>query len=154
MNSPVTSEFTAQKASNAENVSIWWRQHDPTVIVYIFTCVVIATIYLARFSQQQAYFTCRERPSALGEHIIRRPLAEISLCQKLFCKYSIVCGRPIINSYNIDHKNNNSLVISFMQNKCWFIFLMPISGLNRWGKTICVSDCRETKIQIHVYVST
>ena len=36
-NSPVTGEFPAQRASNAENVSIWWRnqampnyyQHDP-----------------------------------------------------------------------------------------------------------------------------
>ena len=27
-NSPVTSEFPAQRASNAENVSIWWRHHD------------------------------------------------------------------------------------------------------------------------------
>ena len=27
-NSPVTGEFPAQKASNAENVSIWWRTHD------------------------------------------------------------------------------------------------------------------------------
>ena len=27
-NSPVTSEFPAQRASNAENVSIWWRNHD------------------------------------------------------------------------------------------------------------------------------
>ena len=26
-NSPVTGEFPAQRASNAENVSIWWRQH-------------------------------------------------------------------------------------------------------------------------------
>ena len=26
-NSPVTGEFPAQKASNAENVSIWWRDH-------------------------------------------------------------------------------------------------------------------------------
>ena len=26
-NSPVTGEFRAQKASNAENVSIWWRHH-------------------------------------------------------------------------------------------------------------------------------
>ena len=26
-NSPVTGEFTAQMASNAENVSIWWRHH-------------------------------------------------------------------------------------------------------------------------------
>ena len=26
-NSPVTGEFHAQGASNAENVSIWWRHH-------------------------------------------------------------------------------------------------------------------------------
>ena len=26
-NSPVTDEFPAQMASNAENVSIWWRHH-------------------------------------------------------------------------------------------------------------------------------
>ena len=26
-NSPVTSEFSTQRASNAENVSIWWRHH-------------------------------------------------------------------------------------------------------------------------------
>ena len=27
-NSPVTGEFIAQRASNAENVSIWWRHHE------------------------------------------------------------------------------------------------------------------------------
>ena len=27
-NSPVTEEFPAQRAINAENVSIWWRHHD------------------------------------------------------------------------------------------------------------------------------
>ena len=27
-NSPVIGEFPAQMASNAENVSIWWRHHD------------------------------------------------------------------------------------------------------------------------------
>ena len=27
-NSPVAGEFPAQKASNAENVSIWWRHHN------------------------------------------------------------------------------------------------------------------------------
>ena len=27
-NSPMTDEFPAQRASNAENVSIWWRHHD------------------------------------------------------------------------------------------------------------------------------
>ena len=29
-NSPGTGEFSAQMASNAENVSIWWRHHDST----------------------------------------------------------------------------------------------------------------------------
>ena len=27
-NSPVTGEFPAQRVSNAENISIWWRHHD------------------------------------------------------------------------------------------------------------------------------
>ena len=27
-NSPVTGEFPAHMASNAENASIWWRHHD------------------------------------------------------------------------------------------------------------------------------
>ena len=27
-NSPVTGEFPAQSASNAENISMWWRHHD------------------------------------------------------------------------------------------------------------------------------
>ena len=27
-NSPVTGEFPSQRASNAENISIWWRHHD------------------------------------------------------------------------------------------------------------------------------
>ena len=32
-NSPVTAEFPAQRASNAENVSIWWRHHDTSISV-------------------------------------------------------------------------------------------------------------------------
>ena len=28
VNSPVTSEFPVQMASDAENVSIWWRPHE------------------------------------------------------------------------------------------------------------------------------
>ena len=33
-NSPVTGEFPAQRASNAENVSIWWRHHDIAISSY------------------------------------------------------------------------------------------------------------------------
>ena len=31
-NSPVTAEFPASRASNAENVSIWWRHHIPGLL--------------------------------------------------------------------------------------------------------------------------
>ena len=33
-NSPVTDEFPAQMASNAENVSIWWRHHGDVQCIY------------------------------------------------------------------------------------------------------------------------
>ena len=33
-NSPVTGEFPTQRASNAENVSIWCRHHDTVNVVY------------------------------------------------------------------------------------------------------------------------
>ena len=42
-NSPVTGEFPAQRASNAENVSIWWRHHDirdPIVIITLLADVL------------------------------------------------------------------------------------------------------------------
>ena len=34
VNSPETSKFPAQRASNAENVSIWWRHHDFFTLVF------------------------------------------------------------------------------------------------------------------------
>ena len=45
-NSPVTGEFPAQRASNAENVSIWWRHHTPNITflwcsVYLTNCDIM-----------------------------------------------------------------------------------------------------------------
>ena len=37
-NSPGTGEFTAQRASNAENVSIWWHHHDVPLLLVWATC--------------------------------------------------------------------------------------------------------------------
>ena len=34
-NSPGTGEFPAQMASNTENVSIWWRHHDVSLVIMI-----------------------------------------------------------------------------------------------------------------------
>ena len=32
-NSPVTGEFPTQKASNAENIYIWWRHHEFCILI-------------------------------------------------------------------------------------------------------------------------
>ena len=42
-NSPVTGEFSAQMASNAEKVSIWWRHHVPVNLTHIFLGCFIGT---------------------------------------------------------------------------------------------------------------
>ena len=34
-NSPMTGEFPAQRASNADNVSIWWRHHEIVIWIYL-----------------------------------------------------------------------------------------------------------------------
>ena len=39
-NSPVTGEFPAQMASNAENVSIWWRHHDLLIMFMGTSCKI------------------------------------------------------------------------------------------------------------------
>ena len=44
-NSPETSEFPAQMASNAENVSIWWRHHELLVWFYEYQYIREATHY-------------------------------------------------------------------------------------------------------------
>ena len=52
-NSPVTGEIPAQKASNAENVSIWWRHH---VMHYSSKRVFIFALPYLDFSVKQLYF--------------------------------------------------------------------------------------------------
>ena len=37
-NSPVTGDFPAQRASNAENVSIWWRHHSLSWVLILAYC--------------------------------------------------------------------------------------------------------------------
>ena len=44
-NSPVTGEFPAQMASNAENVSIWWRHHVISSAGGLLLPAVIAAVH-------------------------------------------------------------------------------------------------------------
>ena len=50
-NSPVTGEFPAERASIAENVSIWWRHHDsdPSPLRYV-PFITIGIVIIVLFS--------------------------------------------------------------------------------------------------------
>ena len=47
-NSPVTGEFPAQTASNAENVSIWWRHH--VIFLFLGVCTFKMTVILLQIT--------------------------------------------------------------------------------------------------------
>ena len=59
-NSPVTGEFPAQNASNAENVSNWWRYHahNQRTHDWIYEALVTIRIYIILNKlQQQSYIS-------------------------------------------------------------------------------------------------
>ena len=67
-NSPVTGEFHTQRASNAENVCIWWRHHAYLHMLQQNCCLVVSTpfnafafapITLPVFGLTQNYFFCK-----------------------------------------------------------------------------------------------
>ena len=51
--SPVTGEFPAQMASNAENVSIWWRHHEAWFSLYKINGTRHTTRYISNTCAQQ-----------------------------------------------------------------------------------------------------
>ena len=88
-NSPVTGEFPAQRASNAENVSIWWRHHvcvtlmryisrRPTFIMHISD----VTWVLRRLNSQAT------RP--FGQHVVKANNKE----RWKFCIIAPLWGEP------------------------------------------------------------
>ena len=58
-----TGEFPAQKASNAENVSIWWRHHDLVTTIRMIDCEPCAYFlgYIAR-SFTYRFFIISDNP--------------------------------------------------------------------------------------------
>ena len=63
-NSPVTGEFPAQRASNAENISIWWRHHGYGTLLLN---VHLNRSNLCRFIMISSRFPnyCEENPTCL-----------------------------------------------------------------------------------------
>ena len=59
-NSPVTGEFPTGRASNAENVSIWWRHHEAynTAVTWQNYTKLINTCYSLDIHKKMSMFIC------------------------------------------------------------------------------------------------
>ena len=72
-NSPVTGEFPAQRASNTENVSIWWRHHITRVLViWWYNIARHSMMELVTTFQHHGKYDCT---IFLSIHILRMKLA-------------------------------------------------------------------------------
>ena len=85
-NPPVTGGFPSQRASNAENISIWWRHHVSTG----FCCVGLLLVEFAHIVQH--YFTGTGTIIMIDENDVMRPKLPICLhhaskmnLEKLYC---------------------------------------------------------------------
>ena len=54
-NSPVTGEFPTQRASNAENVSIWWRHHGMMVADCNVACNATSSVIIMTSSNRNFF---------------------------------------------------------------------------------------------------
>ena len=126
----MSNEFPAQRASNAENVSIWWRLHD------VFDN-----------KTNGAYFECSF--SYRGNSYITR---KISFRYQLFFHTCILYGHwfdllylciPFAAKLRLTTKPSVNLIHPFDPN-CLIIHCCPIilSNLTRWGRVtnICVGE--------------
>ena len=97
-NSPVTGEFPAQKASNAEYVSFWWRHHDD------------ARIHQDRKEHQQPWLWLLS-PS-LGTGVVRFFTFWFSMFTQVVF-FFLCTGYKTIKQANV-HMENNIRMIEFM----------------------------------------
>ena len=68
-NLPVTGEFPTQRASNAENVSIWWRHHD---LLYPGMPLYLLLISLCRRSMSRQWRQHKKRWQTIQHHEIKK----------------------------------------------------------------------------------
>ena len=98
-NSPVTGEFPAQMASNAENVSIWWRHHV-VASWYFFRCV-------CRLPSPWSVYMCYTTDTA------HSCPSQISLTS---------CSKGVDKHFNTDVNNmfaQKALIKAFIWHLCW-----------------------------------
>ena len=70
-NSPVTGEFPSQRASNPENVSIWWRHHEFSRGCYVYRDRVWVVLNMAQTDAERHPSVCwHTSVRQLNQHMI------------------------------------------------------------------------------------
>ena len=103
-NSPVTGEFPAQRASNEENVSIWWRHHDIHSL-----CAAVLCCVLLQVNYDHIYKVC-----IIG-HWVNNAIASVPIKQ----------SRRIITMYALTHtkaRQNKTLFLCVSWCPAWWYF--------------------------------
>ena len=72
-NSPVTGELPAQRAINAENISIWRRHHEQGVSLLIFNSVCLDQWLIDEIVIFKIYQTLQHKHNAILIHIFPKP---------------------------------------------------------------------------------
>ena len=86
-NSPVTDEFPTQRASNAENVSIWWRNHIMTSL-RVLPLLVLEAEYSALFDQYYVYWCPGSSQDISGDDF--DSIGYRQQCRLLHCEFGIL----------------------------------------------------------------
>ena len=100
-NSPGTGEFPAQMASNAENVSIWWRHHVPIYLAHANWMIVLALLQW------------HDRPS-------------VSEANTTVNEYHETMGAPLLTCFNF----NPRMIVNHMHGKVYDEITYPFSNFN------------------------
>ena len=146
-NSPVTGEFTAQMASDAENVSIWWRHHVLALshrdrinhhwIISTFLSISIpfsGSVMATFLPQKRTHATIHPKNYAHGSHFVHDDVIKWKHFPRYWPFVSPATGefpaqRPVTRSFDIffDLRPNKRLI---KQSWGWW-FEMPSCSLWR-----------------------
>ena len=121
-NSPGADEFPAQMASNAENVSIWWRHHVFKLILRIdifgSSYEVGSTLLTENLTDDKSTLIqvkawCHQATSHYPSHCSPKSMSPYGFTRPQWCKThcSYNSGHNMLDMYAIWHKKTRSLLV-------------------------------------------
>ena len=117
-NPPGTGEFPAQIASNAENVSIWWRHHDITVsgmvvytilVIYGFIWCIIPIWFPNAYTMPDCAFLTKSGLNYIEMAAIGRDISRCAFLREISLKRVPNLDSPITDGFPSENTSNAEL---------------------------------------------